>query len=186
MIHEVVPLIASELRDYLVSKFDASGDVVKMSTLANQDGSTALKEENVVVVTLVNVERDGSNMLAGGSGKGNMPVYVNLYVMFSTYFTDYVESLKFLSGVIGYFQANPNYLHMGNSLKIELFNIDFRELSNLWMAVGGKYLPSVVYRIRTLDMDEDLISDEIPPVAGMTFDPDIPGPDILNPPVAGL
>lgn len=180
MIHEVVPLIAAELRDYLVSKFDTAGDVVKLSILANQDGSTALKEENVVVVTLINVERDGSNMLAGGAGRGNMPVYVNLYLLFSSYFTDYIESLKFLSGVIGYFQANPNYLHQGNMLKIEMFNIDFKEISNLWMATGGKYLPSVVYRVRTLDMDDDLITDEVPPIGGMTFDPDMPGPQSVN------
>lgn len=167
MIQEVIPLIAAEVRDFLISRFDASGDVVKLSSLANQDGSTALKEENVVVVTLVNIERDGSNLYI--SSRGNTPVHINLYVMFSAYFADYAESLKFISGVIAYFQGNPTFVHNGNELKIEFFNIDFRELSNLWTAVGGKYLPSVVYKFRTLDMDEDLIRDEIPPITGITI-----------------
>jgi Pvc16 N-terminal domain len=170
MIHEIIPLVAGELRDFLVAKFDTAGDVVKLSNLVSQDGSIAINEENVVVVSLMNIERDGSNQWAGSHSfaNSNVPVHINLYVMFSAYFSDYAESLKFISGVIGFFQAYPNYMHDGNNIKIEMYNIDFKELSNFWTSLGAKYLPSVIYKFRTIGMDEGRIRNEIPPVTGIT------------------
>ena len=167
MIHEVIPLIAADLNDFLESRFDTDADPVILSNLVNQDGTLAIKEENKVIVTLVNVERDGSNQMFGsGLARGDMPIHINLYVMFASYFANYLESLKFLSGVIGFFQANPNYIHDGNTIRIELYNPDFKEVSNVWSATGAKYLPSVIFKFRTLNMDEDRINDEIPPIGG--------------------
>ncbi len=167
MIHELIPMVAAELNDYLDSKFDTSEDPVLMSNLVNQDGTLAINEENKIVVSLVNVERDGSNQMAGGGfARGDMPIHINLYVMFSAYFTNYAESLKFLSGVIGFFQSNPNFIVDGNTVKAELYNPDFKEISNLWTAIGAKYLPACIFKFRTLNMDDDQINDEIPPIGG--------------------
>lgn len=170
MIHEILPLIAAELSDFLDSRFDTSEDPVTLSNLVNQDGTVAVKGENKIVVSVVNIERDGSNLMAGGGfTRGDMPVHVNLYVMFSAYFNDYFEALKFISGVIGFFQGSPSFTYLGTTVKAELHNIDFRELGNLWTALGAKSLPFVIYKIRTLDMDEDNIRDVIPPVSGVSF-----------------
>ena len=43
MIHEVIPIIAGELKDYLESKFGSYEDVVIISNLINQDGSIAIR-----------------------------------------------------------------------------------------------------------------------------------------------
>jgi len=170
MIHEFVPLIASELSDFLDGRFDTSEDPVILSNIVQQDGSVAIKGENKVIVTLVNIERDGTNQgHGGGFSRGDLPVHINLYVLFSAYFNDYIEALKFTSGVIGFFQANPTFTYMGNTVKVELHNVDFRELGNLWTAVGAKCLPSALYKIRTLNMDEDNIRDTIPPVSGISM-----------------
>ncbi len=167
MIHEVIPIIAGELNDFLESRFDTTDDPVIMSNLVNQDGTLAIMNENKIVVTLVNIERDGSHQ-AGGGGftKGDMPLHINLYVMFSAYFNDYAESLKFLSGTIAFFQSNRNIMVEGNTIKIELYNPDIKEISNLWTAIGAKYLPAVIFKFRTLDMDEGNINDDVPLIAG--------------------
>ena len=170
MIHEILPMIAAELSEFLDSRFDTSEDPVTLSNLVNQDGTVAVKGENKIVVSLVNIERDGSNQLAGGGfTRGDMPVHVNLYVMFSAYFNDYFEALKFISGVIGFFQGSPTFTYFDTTVKVELHNIDFRELGNLWTALGSKSLPFVIYKVRTLNMDEDNIRDVIPPVSGVSF-----------------
>lgn len=169
MIHEFVPIMAGELRDFLEAHFDTADDVVVLSNLVNQDGTSALLEENKVIVNIVNVERDGTRQgQGGGLVKGDIPVHINIYLLFAAHFADYAEALKFLSGVIGFFQGTPSFNIDGNIVKVELFNIDFRELSNLWASLGAKYMPSVLYRARTLNMDEQLIRDEIPPVMGIT------------------
>jgi len=171
MIHEVLPIIADELNDYLESKFDTAEDPVLLSNILNQDGTIAIREENKIVVNLINVERDGTNPLGSGLlGGGEMPIHVNLYVLFSAYFTNYFESLKFLSGVIGFFQLNPSFLIDGEDIKVELYNVDFREISNIWAGLGAKYLPCVMFKIRTLSMDDDRVNDEIPPVSGSIID----------------
>jgi hypothetical protein len=171
MIHEVIPIIADELNDYLDSKFDTSEDPVILSNILNQDGTIAVREENKIIVSLVNIERDGSNLMgSGGLAAGDLPIHVNLYVMFSAYFTNYFESLKFLSGVIGFFQANPSFIIDGSNILAEFHNVDFREMSNIWAGMGAKYLPCVLFRFRTLNMDDDRINDEIPPVSGSIID----------------
>ena len=167
MIHDIIPLIAADLNDFLESRFDTDDDPVIMSNLVNQDGTLSIMEENKVIITLVNIERDGTNQaFGGGLSRGDMPVHINLYVLFSAYFTNYAESLKFLSGVIAFFQSNPNYMLDGNIVKIELYNPDIKEISTLWTALGAKYLPSVIYKFRTLNMDEDNINDEVPAIGG--------------------
>ena len=171
MIHEVVPIIADELNDHLNTKFDTSEDPVILSNILNQDGTVAVREENKIIVSVVNVERDGSNLYgSGGLGMGDTPIHVNVYVMFSAYFTNYFESLKFLSGVIGFFQANPSFIIDGGTILAEMHNVDFREMSNIWAGLGAKYLPSVLFRFRTVSMDDDRINDEIPPVSGTVID----------------
>lgn len=170
MIQEVIPIVAGELRDFLDMKFDVPDEIVTLGNIVNQDGSMNILEDSKVIVTLVNIERDGTNMLPGGGyGKGDIPVHINLYVLFSAFHSDYAEALKLISGVIGFFQAHTNFIVDGNTIKAELQNLDFREQSNVWSALGAKYLPSVVYRFRTISMDEGNIHDEIPPISGITI-----------------
>ncbi|GAB4411193.1 MAG: hypothetical protein OHK0039_16160 [Bacteroidia bacterium] len=174
MIHQVLPVVVEELNDFFQSRFGTSEDKVVLANIVNQDGTVAIEGEDRVVVSLINVERDGSNQLAGASG-ANPPVHINLYLLFAAYFNNYVEALKFISGTIGFFQGKNNFNHhntplipaAASQIRMEIVNIDFRELSNLWASLGAKYIPSVIYRMRTLNMDEDHITDDYPPIAGL-------------------
>ncbi|MDX1908557.1 MAG: DUF4255 domain-containing protein [Bacteroidia bacterium] len=177
MLHEVLPVIVDELRDFLQSRLGAGEDQVVLANLLTPDGTIAITGENKLVVSLVNIERDGTNM-AGGAGvsftRSNPPVHINAYILFAAYFEsrNYLEALKFTSGVIGFFQGKssfdafntPMLPHHAGRLRMEIVNVNWHEMSNLWAAIGAKYLPSILYRLRTLDMHEDLISDQIPPI----------------------
>lgn len=181
MIHQVVPVIVEELTEFLQSRFGISEDQVVLGNVVNQDGSIAV-EGNKLVVSLCNIGRDGSKGVGQhfeATGSTNPPVYINLYLIFSAVFNssninnqDYIEALKIISGVIGFFQGRNVFDHQNtpdmpdgaNRVTLEIENIEFRELVNLWSLFGAKYTPSVVYRLRTLNMDEDLITDETPAV----------------------
>jgi len=166
MIHEIIPIITDELNTFLESHFSLSENAVVLSNILNQDGSVAIKDENKVIATLINVERDGSNQYQGaGFARTDLPIHVNLYLLFSCYFVNYSESLKFLSGIIAFFQTTPNYVYDGNTIKIEFYNIDIKELNTLWTGIGAKYMPSVIYKFRTIGIDEERLRDEIPPVS---------------------
>ncbi len=116
MIHNLMPVIGSELNEYFKSKFDIDEDRLVVSNLINQDGSVAVEGNNKVVFHLVNIEEEttlkatsGTSSFSGGFGSGGGDINVNLTVMFSALFTgkNYVEALKFLSSVIYYFQSKP-------------------------------------------------------------------------------
>ena len=181
MIHEILPIIAGELNEFLNSRFDLAEDSVVLGSLVGQDGNIAIQGENKIVVTLINIERDGTNMsYGGGHTRTNPPIHINLHVLFTAYFNNrnYAEALKFISGVIGFFQGKNAFDHQNtpempshlSKIHADLISLDFRELGNLWSGLGAKYLPSVIYKFRTLDMDEDKIIDEIPAIEGIFLD----------------
>jgi hypothetical protein len=114
MIHNLLPTVAAELNDYFKSKYDLDEDRVVISNLMNQDGSVAVEGANKVVCYLANIEEEttlkatkGTAVFSGGFGSSGGDIHVNLTVMFSSFFTgkNYVEALKFLSGVIYFFQS---------------------------------------------------------------------------------
>ena len=107
----------------------------------------------------------------GNAVKVNPPVNLNLYVIFSANFKqNYEDALRYLSAVISYFQKkriftaedSPGLPKGTGSISFELVDLDLRELSNLWGALGAKYLPSAVYRIRTISIQEEHIEEIIP------------------------
>lgn len=174
MIHEVLPAVVSELNNYLASRLDAESDKVIIGNLVNQDGSIGLKEENKVICSLINIERDGSRqMYLPGQ---NPPVAINLFVIFYAYFspTNYLEALKFISGVITFFQSRssfdssdtPNLPSEADKILFEIENIPWRELGSVVQYLGINYTPLIIYRVRTLKMEEDTLNDFIPQMGG--------------------
>ena len=184
MIHQVLPAVIGELSEFLQSRLGISEDQIVLGSVVNQDGSVAV-EGNKLVVSLINIARDGSKGSPSlAFGNPNPPVYINLYVMFAATYAssninnrDYIEALKMISGVIGFFQGRNSFDHHNTAdfpddatkVTMEIEDIEFRELVNLWSQTGAKYVPSIVYRLRSLNMDEDLITDEVPPISGITI-----------------
>ncbi len=187
MIHKVLPVVTSELNDYFVRKFSlpAKPPSVLLSELVNLDGSVAVEGKNIVIATLINVEQERTNlnMPLSKTGRMNPPINIILHVLFSAYFpstggsstTSYTHAMAFLSAVIGFFQGkqvftpqNTPGLELGTVEKVtmEIVNLDLRELSNFWTAVGSKHLPSVLYKMRMLSISEEMILDEIPQIGG--------------------
>jgi Pvc16 N-terminal domain len=183
MIHQVLPAIVRELTEYLEAKFGISDDQVVLGNVVNQDGSLAI-DGNKLVVSLINISRDGSlGSTKSFGGNDNPPVFVNLYVIFSAVYNqsnisgqDYLESLKMISGVISFFQGRnafdghttPDFPADAHKIIAEIENIEFRELVNLWSLSGAKYVPSIVYRFRSLNMEEGLVTDIMPHVGTLS------------------
>jgi hypothetical protein len=121
---------------------------------------------------------------------------MNLFILFSTNFTGQLvkESLKFISVIIGFFQNNnvftsEEYPDMKNDkLIFEIFNLNFLEQNNLWASMGAKYVPSILYKVRMIVIEEGLIQFEIPEVGKVDDDKNAPkgGSPFIPPPVSPL
>jgi hypothetical protein len=184
MIHNLLPTVGAELNNYFKSRFDIEEDRLVLSNLISQDGSVAIEGNNKVVCTLVNVQEEttlkasyGTSSIGGGFAAGGGDIHVNLTIMFSAYFTgkNYAEALKFLSGVIYFFQGKPVFTNSntpGLSSNVEkacfdITTLSYHDLNSVFSMMGAKYMPTVIYKVRMLTFSSDNIEDTIPSISGL-------------------
>ena len=167
MIDSAIFAIVEELNSSLNIKFRLNENRVVASNLLNLDGSLSLKDENRIVVSLVNLEEEKT---ATPNGFGvpvngqNHPVHLNLYVLFYSLFNEklYEESLKFISKKV--FTPN-NTTGLDNKIEkilVEISNMTFHEQSNVLSVLGAKYAPCVLYKMRTISIEESTLEYTIP------------------------
>jgi len=142
-------------------------DIVVINPLNNANTSTP---PNKIVISLVNIERETggginfkSNAVSDRLYNRTLPGWqLNLYVLFAAVFTEkqYEESLQILSSTLHFLQKNKNWIIPGTTFEfsIEPVNLSFSELSNLWSICGSTYYPSILCKIRTIDIDNNEIS----------------------------
>ncbi len=96
-------------------------------------------------------------MIAGRVAVSPVPVHLNVHLMLAGCYDpeNYLESLKILSHAIQFFQVNPVFDRINapemdraiEQLSLEIENLDTDAISQLWGILGGRYLPSVLYRV---------------------------------------
>ena len=180
MIDAAIVQVAQQLNQALKRQFLVGEDLVVTSNLHEQDGTVATAAVNKVAVFLVNIERES---VPGGDGssrgmqrsplKANA-VHLNLLVMFAANFGggNYPEALKLLASIVTFFQGRPLFNHQNSpeldsridKLTLEIENLSISDLSNLWGILSGKYLPSVLYRMRMLTLDASQLTAQLPRV----------------------
>jgi hypothetical protein len=124
---------------------------------------------NRAIISLVNVEEDrigrqqeAFTRTSTGVVYANPPVRLNLYVLFVMNLKSHETSLKWLSAIIRFFQHQAVFTPLSHpaldsnitQLNVELFSLSFEQSNQLWSTLGGKYLPSVLYKIRQVTVDE--------------------------------
>jgi len=182
MIDAAIGQIASQLNQALKRAYPGGEDLVVLSNLCEQDGNVAKNVDNKLVVFLVNIEREAvpcQSTRSGGTGSrfafGNEPVHLNLMVMFAANFSsgNYPDALKLIASTVSFFQGRSVFDHQNTpeldtriaKLALEIENLSLPDLSNLWGVLSGKYLPSVLYRLRMVSIDADQVSSLAPRVA---------------------
>jgi hypothetical protein len=176
MIQEALSCLTDEINLYFRSKLKINEDKAVLSGILSADGSVAIREENKIIITLVNVEKETIN---GNNAIPNVavPLNINLYVLFSAYFSagNYSEALRFLSFVMGYLQQK-NVFNRSNTpqmdshivkLVFEMENLSTERMNNLWASLGAKYMPSVLYKMRMLTIDGSIVREYRPLVKGV-------------------
>jgi hypothetical protein len=171
MIYKTIEILAGKMGEFLTNRYNLDERILVLSSPVgtNDQGDTTML--NKLMMTLVNVERETSMGINFNSHKlnssnisqGRPPLSLNLYVMVSANFVEknYSESLKYLSAALEFFQSNdlitkyntPELDQSIEKLHLELVNLSFHELSNLWSILGSKYLPSFLMKVRMLTLD---------------------------------
>lgn len=174
MIKEVLTILKNKLNDSVNGLKDGqhSGDIAVVDDIAKHDDDTSGLDDKVVI-TLLNVEEESTlknrswytrttiseNPPVYDMKKQNPPAYLNLYLMIAANRNAYDKSLSDISKVIEIFQTN-NVLEytdsdVGKSFKfrIELHSIPFEQLSYIWGLLGGKVMPSALYKVSVVKIE---------------------------------
>ncbi|WP_299885334.1 DUF4255 domain-containing protein [uncultured Lacinutrix sp.] len=167
MINKALSFIEDQTNLYLQGLLGAS--TLKYAVLGNianilDNGDTTNSQNTTgVVITLVNIEEDriskspdGVYRQLDGVIKTNPRIPLNLYVLFSINMNSYTTALSRISNVIQCFQSTNFFtrdtfpsLDSGiEKLHMELYTMNFEQVNHLWSTLGGKYLPSVLYKMR--------------------------------------
>ncbi|QIE56028.1 DUF4255 domain-containing protein [Pikeienuella piscinae] len=179
MINDALEYVRRELRDHL-GVTDGEVAIESARVLVENDGPDG------VLITLVNIEEESALRntphvaRVGGQPVEREPsVYMNLYLQFSFDFQDYGASLLNLSNTIALFQHrryfSPEDASAGNPfpaglrrLIFEHHNMSFEALNNLWSVMGGALYPSVIYKMRMVEVrhiQPDVPADPITAIA---------------------
>lgn len=138
------------------------------------------QSNNRVIATLVNLEEESTlkNRIPKKTENGRVkyerpPVNYNLYVLFCANFSDYNESLKALSKVSAFFQSKNYFSYTEDppptedeislseeekqefKIYFDLYTMTFEQLNHLWGSLGGKQVPSLLYKVRLVPIKYD-------------------------------
>ncbi|PCI93938.1 MAG: hypothetical protein COB15_15375 [Flavobacteriales bacterium] len=174
MIEQSLVFTKSILDQFLQNRFDIRDDIVLINNIIEADGSIPQQNQNKVVISLINIQQETNQPYYSTSRKLPNGAFVNitpsdrfnLDLLISSQFDDYKETLKFLNASIMFFQANQSvdsssYSNIPpgiNKLSFVLDQLDYSQMHNLWSAMGAKYMPSVVYKMKLIDIQADEIS----------------------------
>jgi len=181
MIYESLTYIAGAMNQQLNTALGTREEKVVITNLSAMDGSPAAKANERLALFLVNIEeeaalKNGRYTARNGSQTtySSLPLHLNTYIMFASVFSDYGESLKFLSYALRFFQGKSEFTPESSSsfpqgvtrLIFDLISMDYQTLSYIWGMIGMKYQPSVLYRMRLITISSGEITEQLPSVQG--------------------
>ncbi|WPR75120.1 DUF4255 domain-containing protein [Algoriphagus sp. NG3] len=191
MIHSTLEFLTAELNAFIKLKVgDPVGDRIVLSSVTNETGiiipdkSLGLSLINIEEERTIKEQRSTYINAVGKTEKRNPEIQLNLYILITANFQnknindssdDYVEGLKQLGYAISFFQSK-NVFTKENSpglassdpdltkIVVELYSYSFEQLYNFWTVVGAKYLPSVLYKVKTLRIQENQLLESGDPI----------------------
>jgi hypothetical protein len=177
MIYETLQILKEQLDKYLDSA--GLGKIVVLDNVALLESGSdhANNLEGKVIITLLNIEEESSlkntpvhRLVNNKAEYSNPPVNLNLYFLVSGNCDFYDTSLISISKTIEFFQgkrvftsANTIYNRSNASLDadlleyfkfvIELYTPGFEVWNHIWGTLGGRQLPSVIYKVQLIQVE---------------------------------
>lgn len=174
MIEKAFQFTAKTLNQFIKNKFGLDDTAVIINRIIEQDGKIPVRNKNHIVLSLIHVEEETSKQFYnrmqpvsdGNYVKKPVSNRFNLFMLVTPNFDDYNEALKFLSATMQFFQTNElvdatKYADI--PADIERLEYEFQkgdgymQMQNLWTALGAKYQPSIIYKIRMITIASDEI-----------------------------
>lgn len=175
MVFEVLQILTEEVNNYFGGSPVSLDNIATVTSDQGDSGGTSTD----IILTLLNLQEEPTlknkpNYSVEGTRityKNNI-INLNLYILFSANNDKYNEALKNLSKVIEFFQgkkvftqANSIYNRDDVSMSritnfrfvVDLFTPTFEELNFVWGTLGGKQIPSVMYKVSLVEIEREAV-----------------------------
>lgn len=175
MIYEALQILSEQLDNYLTTSGLNNLVVLENIAMIETTSENSDKLTNKVVLTLLNLEEETTLknlpnytvINKSTTEYRNPPIHLNLFLLISGNCNTYVNSLRCISKTIEFFQGKKIFTAENtiyetkedfealNNFKLitELYTPTFEELNYVWGTLGGRQLPSVIYKIQLVEID---------------------------------
>lgn len=142
---------------------------------SGKDDESRLSEK--LIITLLRLEEEATlknsphvKINENKTEYRNPPVHLNLYLLIAANFKNYDTSLISISKVIEFFQGkkvftSSNTVYNRDNVAfevlddfrfiLEIYSPSFEELNNIWGTLGGRQMPSVIYKVQLIQIERD-------------------------------
>jgi Pvc16 N-terminal domain len=156
--------------DTIRAELIAGGVPAELGNIGEILAGSAHGDDTNIVISLINIEenrisRDPQNYARSGLDikHKNPAVHLYLTLLFTSVRHEggYGKALEIVQNTIAFFQkkfvfdhSNVPSLDSGiEKLILEMISLNLEQLHQLWSMLGGKYHPSVAYRMRMVTID---------------------------------
>ncbi|MCD0470412.1 DUF4255 domain-containing protein [Flavobacterium sp. JAS] len=194
MIFEIIQIIEEQVNNYLEEiGLDKTVVAENIAFLESQNENVSKNLDDKVALTLINLDEEATlKNFPNHSIENAKTIYknsiinLNLYLLFSANRIAYINSLNDISKIIAFFQGkklftqantiyNRSSVAMDNidnfKFSVELYTPTFEELNYIWGTLGGKQLPSALYKVSMIQIERNIAQGEgqlISKVKGVT------------------
>ncbi len=176
--------LREDLNRFIANKIGTTGEFILFSNL-NNISDTTTGVDNKIIASIVNIEEEKLLKTPDNYIKTNNeinykkpPVWLNIICLFTFYtrsHEDY-DGLDMLTYIVQYFQSKPkldktsavlpeNYPEGLPEIRAEFVSLNYEQTNYLWGLFGGKYHPSVIYKFKTIPIDNLDITPGGPPIS---------------------
>ena len=169
MIDAALSFVASEVNAHLRKRTGAELGAVAIGPVVDDRGSWTVPQDSMRL-TLFQIDEERTvreplperTLVGGREVLLPPPLKLNLVVLFAGRFQQYDQALRTLSHILAFFQARPVFtpsdspaLPIGiERLAMDLVSYGPEQLNQMWACLGAKHLPSVVYRLRMVVLQD--------------------------------
>jgi len=176
LIGEILNIITREVSEYIDSQneFLSGGKTVVLAKPSGVNGGLSIPD-NSIALSLINIDEESSmrNPVITKRVEGNKiysqtpGISLNLSIIFIANFpNDYASELNYITKIIEFFQQKDTFtLENTSSLKkyekyidklvFKLATTTLSEQNHTWNLLGIKYMPSVMFTVGKIKIQED-------------------------------
>ncbi|HEY5706368.1 MAG TPA: DUF4255 domain-containing protein [Terrimicrobiaceae bacterium] len=179
MLDVALQFLRDELNTFLRTRTSAETFSVALSKVVDEAGKYAF-DQDTIALSVINIEEERTvkthlpeyAQLNGRHVVKEPDLKLNLCVLFAANFKRYDEALKYVSHILIYFQSHPVFTREEfpaldsriEKLTLELQSPSYEQLNQIWTFIGGKQLPSIIYKVRLLVLELETPSTVQPPI----------------------